>query len=360
MVRKCLSGSHGNLRDANLDLLRILATLFVIILHYNNTGSGKAFLYTAELGYHYQMLLFLEVCSICAVNIFVLITGYYQSQSNSISLGKPLTLLAELAVFTILRYIAGCALGNEVFSVSTFLACFLPRNWYIVVYIALYLLSPFLNILISVLSKKQFKWLLICLFVVCSCLAYAVDLVNTLTGLEIASPLGLSGSGGGYTLVSFIFLYFVGAYLRNAETIRSPKIILLISGVVYLFSAFLLFFQARIQFSTALYYNNPVVIVQAVSLFVLFQSIRFKSAIINSLAKVSFGVYLLHSFFFSFVNIADQVTGNLLVIPVYAVLSSIGIYLASGAVYYLYSISLGRIVRIAAKRFKKITICSFP
>lgn len=33
-------------RNSNIELLRIVATVGVIILHYNNIESGKAFLYT--------------------------------------------------------------------------------------------------------------------------------------------------------------------------------------------------------------------------------------------------------------------------------------------------------------------------
>lgn len=47
-------------RNSNIELLRILATLGVIILHYNKVESGKAFLYTADIGLNYQFLLILN------------------------------------------------------------------------------------------------------------------------------------------------------------------------------------------------------------------------------------------------------------------------------------------------------------
>ena len=69
------STAAKNVRDSNIELLRILVTLFVIILHYNNKNNGKAFVYAEALPEQYQILVILEMAAICAVNIFVLISG---------------------------------------------------------------------------------------------------------------------------------------------------------------------------------------------------------------------------------------------------------------------------------------------
>lgn len=93
-------------RNSNIELLRIVATVGVIILHYNNIESGKAFLYTENIGINYQLLLMLELLSICAVNIiFIIISGFFLCESNKLSVKKPIILLAEVVIFQYVRYI---------------------------------------------------------------------------------------------------------------------------------------------------------------------------------------------------------------------------------------------------------------
>ena len=83
-------------RNSNIELLRIVATVGVIILHYNNIESGKAFLYTENIGINYQLLLMLELLSICAVNIFIIISGFFLCESNKLSVKNQLYYLLKL------------------------------------------------------------------------------------------------------------------------------------------------------------------------------------------------------------------------------------------------------------------------
>lgn len=338
-----------------MDLLRIVATLFVIILHYNNTGSGKAFLYTAELGINFQILLFLEVLSICAVNVFVLITGYFQSAATQVSLAKPVTLFLELTILSVFRFAAGCVLGFDTFSFPAFLQCLIPTNWYIAVYLALYLISPYINIALKHLTAAQHRTLLVVLFCIFSVWAYLLDLLADLTAFSVASPISAEGSADGYTLVNFIFLYVLGAYLRNSKQDMTVKYILPVSGAVYLATTAAIFLQSRVLFATALSYCSPLVIVQSTALFVFFCSLNIKCRFVSRIAKTSFGVYLLHSFFYPFIQVKAQVTGKPILIPFYAALSSIIIYLAASLVYQAYRLTLGRIVQRIAKNFHSIS-----
>lgn len=73
--------------------------------------------------------------------------------------------------------------------------------WFFDVYILLYCLSPFLNDYLNKISQKEFKKLLLVLFLLFS-------ILPTLTGLKFFQNTG-------YTLYSFVFLYFVGVYLRK-------------------------------------------------------------------------------------------------------------------------------------------------
>ncbi len=341
-------------RDSNMDLLRIIATLFVIILHYNNMGNGKAFLYTAEMGYHFQLLLLFESFAICAVNVFVLITGFYQSRTNQVTLVKPLVLLVELVVFTGFRYLMNVALRIDTFSLFGLLSCLIPSNWYVAVYIALYLLSPYINLMLKKLTRTQHTILLCVLFSLFSCWGCAVDVASHF-GINLASPLGTNGSGDGYTIVNFVMLYCIGAFVQNSKLQKSKTHVMAISASVYLVASLLVFCMSRFAFSLSLSYCNPIVIIQSVALFVFFCNVQLKCRAISGLAKVSFGVYLLHSFFFPLFDIEAQVTGNLILIPIYVVAVSVVIYLAAGVVYLIYQITLGKVIKRITKKLNNFS-----
>lgn len=78
-------------RNSGIELLRILAAMGVIILHYNNAEIGGGLKYAA--GYHQLVLQLLQNTAICAVNVFVLISGYFLSRSGKRDCTKPLELI---------------------------------------------------------------------------------------------------------------------------------------------------------------------------------------------------------------------------------------------------------------------------
>ena len=53
------------IRNTNIEILRILSILGVIILHYNNENMGGALAYTSDLALNKFILLFFECLSIC-------------------------------------------------------------------------------------------------------------------------------------------------------------------------------------------------------------------------------------------------------------------------------------------------------
>lgn len=348
---------NTNVRESNLELLRIIATIFVIILHYNNVGIGGGFRYTADLGYHYHVLLGFEMISICAVNIFIMISGYFMCAPRKTDISKPILLYLEVILFTFLKYGMNLATKGVSFSLGAFLRCLLPLNWYVTVYIALYLISPFLNKIIRGISLPQFRKLLIVSMVCFSVWPSILDAVQAVTGIDLSelSPLGIQGSGNGYTIVNFVLMYFIGAYLKvSAEESKHASIFR--SVAAYLICSILLILYTRISFSGALSYCNPIVILQAVALFRVFQSLQIKSIAINVAASCSFGVYLLHTNFFPYFLIEHFVTGQLFWIPIHVLVTAILIYTACAVIYWLYAKTLRSTL---IKVLKKINILTY-
>ena len=78
-------------RQSNFELLRFLAGIAVIILHFNYLPSGGGALEWST-GISYYVFLVLECICITAVNIFILITGYFNFDKNVIKVGRLIEL----------------------------------------------------------------------------------------------------------------------------------------------------------------------------------------------------------------------------------------------------------------------------
>lgn len=340
-------------RYTNLELLRILATLFVVMLHYNNPSSGKAFLYTEAMPLHYQILLFFEVLAICAVNLFVMISGYFLCCSTRVRIWKILRLFIDVIFFSMLRYLLPCLLGKAAFTLRGFWVRLIPLNWYVAVYAGLYLISPYLNQILQNKSRSQFHFMLLIFFFVLSVWPAGIEFLSNVTGAfspNALCPIGNQGSGDGYTLVNFILMYFLGAYCRVHENeMRSVK-----KGIcamaVYLVCAIPNALYANFFFYRAIAYCNPLVIIQTVALFVAFQNISIQSKAINAIAGCSFGVYLMHSFFFPYCQIERFVTGNPLVIPIHISASAVLIYAACALIYWGYQKAFSPVFALLQKK----------
>lgn len=325
-------------RESNLELLRILATIFVIILHYNNENNGKGFLFTEALPQHYQMLVCFEMIAICAVNIFVMLSGYFMCNSKKADAVKVLRLYADVVFLSVFRYFLNCTIGSAAFSTSTLLYSMIPLSWYVAVYSALYLISPYLNRLIRGLPAAQFRMMLIICLLMFSVWPSISELITALTGMKLTSlsPFGTQGSGAGYTIVNFVLMYFLGAYLKMHGSKNVCCKSIFSSLAVYALCTVLLIFYSKIYFPRALSYCNPLVIIQTIAIFKAFQSMKLKSKCINAIASCSFGVYLLHTYFLKYIQVEHYVTGNILLVPVHVIVSSILIYGISALIYWIY------------------------
>lgn len=327
-----------NERYSNLELLRIIAMLFVIIVHYNNKADGKAFFYTEAMPLHYQILLCFEMLAICSVNIFVMISGYFLCTSSQVRITKIIRLYIDVVFFSVFRYVLYCILGDTTFTLIDFLRRFIPLSWYVAVYSGLYLISPYLNQILLNRSRSQFHLLLLVFFFVLSIWPSGIELLSKFGGFSPNSlnPISSHGSGDGYTLVNFILLYFFGAYFRLHENQNKSFKQVIYALLVYIGCVALNTVYANIFFGRATSYCNPLVIIQTISIFVAFQNISIRSKLINNIAKCSFGVYLMHSFFFQYIHIEHQVTGNPFLIPIYVTISAMLIYAASALIYWVY------------------------
>ena len=72
-----------NKRYSNIELLRLLIMLGIIVLHYYNKSIGGRLKYVSYNSINYFILILIESLCICAVDLFMLISGYFYCKEKS-------------------------------------------------------------------------------------------------------------------------------------------------------------------------------------------------------------------------------------------------------------------------------------
>ena len=86
-------------RNSSIELLRIIAGIGVIILHYNNAYAGGGFKYVDNNSINQYWLFLSETISICAVDLFILISAYFLSMNNKRDICKVFSLILQFIIF---------------------------------------------------------------------------------------------------------------------------------------------------------------------------------------------------------------------------------------------------------------------
>ena len=332
-------------RQSGIELLRILTIMGVVLLHYNNGWGLKA----VPPGSSQQLLYFLESLCICAVDLFVLISGYFLSGTQRRSLLKPLELLIQVIAFEVGIYLVLVIISGSHLSVSYFLECLVPDNYFVILYTAVYLVSPYLNRLFATFDTREWNRFLLTAMLLFSVYPTAVDLFEELTQVQWPGLSTISAFGGqqGFTVVNFLLLYSVGAYLRHNSL---PK---WLEGkgrqlTVFLLSVAVLFPWAlatenlrRFELRSAWIYHNPLVILTAAALFSLFRSFRFQSRVINELSGAGFTCFLFHGYLLEYFRIEEALTKGTVYLLFHILFTAAACYLVSYAAYKVYSLATG-------------------
>ena len=297
-------------RDANIELLRIVAMLMIITLHFNI--HSKALLELGEPASSVQIFAtVLEAIAITGVNVYVLISGYYLS-SSKVRLSKVLLLILQVYFYTLL--ISGAMMFVGAYSVKPedkldrALRYLFPISsehyWFVTAYVIMYVLAPVMNAAVNALKRKQLK-------------AVIIGLLTWFCFIKSIVPVKFGTDRMGYDFGWFICLYLIAAYIRKYDIVlfrdvKKSALVYLISVVVI--AAFSLVFY-KINFDTGnfnyyaevpCHYNFFFALTGALGLFSVFRFMRLKenllADVIRIIAPYTLGVYLLHMHF----EIADR------------------------------------------------------
>lgn len=272
--------------------------VMVVLLHLQSYGIQKA-----EVELHtpiYWMALLVRSFSVVAVNCFVLISGYFLCD-QVVKKRKLLSQWIQVEMYSVGIYLVLCIIpkAEVAFSAKTLVRQMLPiltdQYWFFTCYILLMLLVPFLNKFINALSQAEFQ----------KCLALLLVLFSVIPTINVFGDS--FGINGGYSLLWFIVLYCIAAYVRRYP-LKNRKY-----GLGYLLCCMALvvlnglcdYFAVKIPAinvlpNLAFTYNSVFVLFASVCLFEKAVQTRWHitnktvGKMISRIARLSFGVYLLH------------------------------------------------------------------
>ena len=287
------------------------------------------------------------------VNSFVLLTGYYQSKS-SFKQSKLWSIINanwfyRVVILLFLLFI-GLFSEDKVVIIREILPINIKEYWFVQCYILLYCISPFINSFINSLKKRNYQRLLVALFIILS-------IIPTITGNNFLN-------NNGYTLYHFIYLYLIGAYLREYPLNESYLFknmsknmyqvslvfIFFICLIANLFSFY--FFSSILDYNSitkefagyfldfSVFYSNPLIIFQSIAYFLFFETLSIKSKFINKCASLTLGVYLIHDndfirpYLYKFLKISN-VTIKSYKFIVYVICISILIYVVCSFIEFI-------------------------
>ena len=153
-------------RQANFELLRIIAMFMVVILHWNTNRGLLLDVGSPVTGAGVWSLVTESVC-IVAVNVYVLISGYFLS-SCTFSFRRVAQVLVQTLFYTVLippvLALVGVLSWSEVLNPYHIWNSIFPvqsgHYWFVSAYVVLCLLSPFFNAGLETLSQKRMQQLL--------------------------------------------------------------------------------------------------------------------------------------------------------------------------------------------------------
>ncbi len=293
-------GQTEGKRNANMDILRMISMIMVTMLHALTKSDLLPFMGN-EVSANGWAAWVLEVLSVPAVDIFMLISGYFLISSR-FKIGRMVEIVLQtlfysagaFAIFLLLGRVPPASM-NSYDILQHFLPIHMETYWFMSAYVIIYLLLPLIISGVHAMTEKQLQgvilWLLVFECVIKSFL-----------------PVRLSMDMKGYSFLWYLTLFLVGARIRlyGFKIVKTARR----GWFIYIASTFLIFAEifivSQIQLRTgrlkemttvSLEYNHILVFFSAIGLFAAFLHAKPLGEkfgrLVCMLSPYCLGVYLL-------------------------------------------------------------------
>lgn len=275
-------------RQYGLDILRIFAMLLITTIHYI---AYSGILKNSEITIYNRVLLScVSALSVSAVNLFVLITGYFSYEKKA-NFKRLFFLWFQVVVVGIVLLMIGAFLLKQPIGMVAIIKTLFPLStmhyWFFTMYMSLMFLSPLINHLISHLTERMHFDFCIGGFILLSVFFVSNPFIDA--KYYIADARGI---------VWLFYIYMVGAGFKKYNwNFLKTKSILAFLGIYGMLLILQWFQISAIKNCQLLDSNSVLPFFLSILLFSFFKNIditqlRLKK-IIGELSSCSFLVYIL-------------------------------------------------------------------
>lgn len=203
-----LKKSVGSKRRPEPEILRCLAMMMVVVLHFLAKGKLLGDLGSGKLTGAQTAAWVMEAFAIGAVNLYMLLSGYFLSKSH-FKVTRFLQLILQMFTYSVVIGLLGVLLGwvsgaevNTYYYLQMIFPFLQGQYWFVTVYLFLYLFFPLLQMAVARMDKRAFQILLVVLLLV-FCVSKTV------------LPFRMEIDKKGYDLNWYLCEFLVAAYIRR-------------------------------------------------------------------------------------------------------------------------------------------------
>jgi len=288
-------------RMANLELLRCIAMMMVVVLHYLGKGGLLGDMTAGNLSSVNLAAWIIECFCVVAVNVYMLISGYFLSES-SFRLSRLLQLWLQMWFYSVgvgvLAAVTGICPAEEV-DIHYFITLLFPISmehyWFMTAYVFLYLLLPFVSMAVRKMTKGQMQVAL-------------AGLLIMFCGVKSLLPVRLETDKRGYDCLWYLCVFLTAAYVKKYGIPLLNKkwkcMGLYVLGSLGILAETMCFHQIYLKTGSlelimkiATDYNHVFPFLAALGLFLTFLMTDMSGTIARvavRIAPYTLGVYLLH------------------------------------------------------------------
>lgn len=283
-------------RCIGIDCLKIVSMVMVVILHV--LGQGGILQETKIINQNYELVYFLEIASLCAVNCYALISGYV-GITAPYKFSRLISLWLNAMFYSVGITLIFAIINPEIITKTTVLLALFPtiytQWWYFSAYVGVFLLMPFLNGLILQLNKQQ-AWKLIVILMI------MFSIVPTFSQQDVFC------AHNGYSFIWLAVCYVIGAIIKSQNLFENVTVKTAFVGYAICVLVTWGFMQGMRAVTMEHYgyekwwdmlnpYISPTMLIAAIMLLIGFSKLQFGEKTTKTIKKVvplTFGVYLMH------------------------------------------------------------------
>ena len=263
-------------RDSNIELLRIVAMLFVILLHILQFAGSSA----TDCS---KLVWFVNSFASVAVPCFIMISGWYGIRLTA---SKIMGIIFQMFMFWLVGLAASYFTGNfRPVSLAEPLKALSGYNYsFVMGYIILMIAAPAINTFVEYALRERVRLSLALFFAFQTLLRFILNHNWWADGFSVINYFGV------YALARYLSTYRPGFIKFKAGT----DLVLYVAISTVLALGCLFWINRTGSFGRMFNYTNPLLLCSALCLVLFFTKISFKSRAVNFLAAGCFGAYLMH------------------------------------------------------------------